>query len=143
MATPAKHWQREGHSTVNSWIVADGAQKVIDFMTEVLKAHTLYRMLSDDKQTVMHASLKIGDTVVMIQDGNKETSAFPTWLYVYVEDVDKTYELAVSKGLESVREPKDECYGDRMAGVKDSAGNTWWIATHKFNPVCPDKKCDE
>jgi PhnB protein len=143
MATKAAHWQRESHSTVSSWIVADGAQKVIDFMTEVIKAHTLFVMLSDDKQSILHASLRIGDTVLMIQDSNKEAPAFPTWLHVYVEDVDKTYELAISKGAESVREPKDEFYGDRMAAVKDSAGNTWWIATHKFNPECSGKKSPE
>jgi uncharacterized glyoxalase superfamily protein PhnB len=138
MATKAVHWQREGHSTVSSWIVANGAQKVIDFSTEVLKAHTLYNMLREDK-TVLHASLRIGDTCVMIQDGNQEAPAFPTWLHVYVEDVDKTYQLALSKGAESVQAPKDEFYGDRICAVKDSAGNTWWIATHKFIPECPNK----
>jgi PhnB protein len=103
--TAAPHWRRENHSTVSSWIVADGAQKVIDFMTEVLKAQTLYLILSDDKKSVRHASLKIDDTVVMIHDANKEVPAFPAWLHVYVEDVDKTYELAISKGAVSVLEP--------------------------------------
>ncbi|KAG0591602.1 hypothetical protein M758_1G183800 [Ceratodon purpureus] len=135
----AEHWQREGHSTVSSWIVADGALKVVEFATEVLNAHTMVYMLSEDKKTVLHATLKIGDTVVMIQDGNKEAKAFPSWLRVYVEDVDKTYELAVSKGLESVQEPKDEFYGDREGGVKDSAGNTWWFASQKFKAPCPFK----
>lgn len=144
MATKAApHWRRENHSTVSSWIVADGAQKVIDFMTEVLKAQTLYLILSDDKKSVRHASMKIDDTVVMIQDANKEAPAFPAWLHVYVEDADKTYELAISKGAVSVLEPRDEWWGDRMAGVKDSAGNTWWISTQKFIPEYPDKKAHE
>lgn len=78
--------------------------------------------------------MRIGDTVIMIMDGNEEFQSVPVWLHVYVPDVDKTYELALQKGAESVVAPKDEVYGDRMGAVKDAAGNTWWIATHKFNP---------
>lgn len=67
----------------------------------------------------------------------------PAWLHVYLEDVDKTYELALQKGAESVQPPKDECFGDRMGAVKDSAGNTWWIATHKFLPKCQQQQQQE
>lgn len=88
--------------------------------------------------------MRVGDTMVMIQDCTKEAPAVPTWLHVYVEDVDKTYELVRSKpGLKSVQAPKDECEGDRMGALMDSAGNTWWIATHNFNVECPDKKSHE
>jgi len=128
-----EHWQMKGHSTVSSYLVAKGAQKVIDFMVEVLDAHQMYKQTRDDA-SVKHASLRIGDTVVMIMDGSEEFAPAPVWLHVYVPDVDKTYELALQKGAESVEAPKDEVYGDRMGAVKDTAGNTWWIATHKFNP---------
>lgn len=132
-------WQRPEFSTVAAYLISDGAQKVIDFMTEVLGATTMHRIVGDDGASIRHAILKIGDTVVMIADGSKdETSpAFPVWLHVYVPDVDQTYELALKSGAVSVQAPKDECYGDRMGGVKDAAGNTWWIATHKFLPQCP------
>lgn len=131
-------WQRPDFSTVAAYLISDGAQKVIDFMTEVLGATTMHRIVGDDGATIRHAILKIGDTVVMIADGSKDASspAFPVWLHVYVPDVDQTYELALKSGAESVQAPKDECYGDRMGGVKDAAGNTWWIATHKFLPQC-------
>lgn len=140
MATKTVHWQREECSTVSSWIVADGAQKVMDFITEVFAAHTMHSMVNDADKTIQHAMLKIGDTVVMTCDGNAEVAAFPAWLHVYVEDVDKTYALALSKGATSVRAPKDEFYGDRTGAVKDFAGNVWWIATHKFIPGRPDSK---
>lgn len=137
-STPAVSWQREDHSTVSSYLVSTGAQKVIDFMTDVLNAKVVLNAPTEDKTRVMHACLRIGDTAVMIQDASEEHPAVPVWLHVYLEDVDKTYELALSKGAVSVQAPKDECYGDRMAAVKDSAGNTWWIATHKFVVKSPD-----
>jgi len=47
-------------------------------------------------------------------------------IYLYVPDVDATYKRAVS-----LREPADMTWGDRVGGVKDTSGNTWWIATNK------------
>ena len=53
-------------------------------------------------------------------------------VYVYVPDVDATYKIAIGLGAKSLREPSDErTWGDRVAGVKDTSGNTWWIATYK------------
>jgi uncharacterized glyoxalase superfamily protein PhnB len=40
------------------------------------------------------------------------------------------YRAAVSAGGKSVREPADQFYGDRTAGVEDPCGNQWYVATH-------------
>ena len=61
-------------------------------------------------------------------------SAIPRWpplIYLYVPDADATYQRALSLGATSVREPKTETWGDRVGGVKDTSGDTWWIATNK------------
>ena len=55
--------------------------------------------------------------------------AAATW--VFVPEVDKTYKRALELGASSVREPADMTWGDRVSGIKDKCGNTWWIATHK------------
>jgi PhnB protein len=47
-----------------------------------------------------------------------------------VDDVDAAYERAVEAGAQSLAEPEDKPYDERSAGVKDSFGNTWWIATY-------------
>ena len=52
-------------------------------------------------------------------------------IHLYVEDCDATYKRALDAGASSIREPADQFYGDRIAGVKDRFGNRWWIATHK------------
>jgi uncharacterized glyoxalase superfamily protein PhnB len=54
----------------------------------------------------------------------------PSAYYLYVEDADAVYRRALNAGAVSVQEPADQPWGDRAAGVRDPAGNFWWIATH-------------
>jgi uncharacterized glyoxalase superfamily protein PhnB len=55
----------------------------------------------------------------------------PAFLYVYVENVDETYQRAAEAGAETLELPSDFPYGDRRAMVKDHWGNLWQIASHK------------
>ena len=120
--------QPPGYSTVSVYMMADGAQRVIGFVKEVFGAEVLMRLDRPDG-TIMHASVRIGDSVVMIADGTPDFAAFPVWLHVYVADVDATYQQALTLGAQSVQAPSEQGDGDRRGGVKDPAGNTWWIAT--------------
>jgi uncharacterized glyoxalase superfamily protein PhnB len=77
------------------------------------------------------AEIRIGDSIVMISDGGGRRETRPAFLYVYVEDADETYRLAIDAGAESLEKPMDLPYGDRRATVLDPWGNTWQIATRK------------
>lgn len=78
---------------------------------------------------VRHAEARIGNCVLMV--GQAATSR-PNTTYMYVADVDAVYRRAMAApgAARSLREPTDEWYGDRSAGVEDSLGNQWWLATH-------------
>ena len=78
----------------------------------------------------MHAGVQIGDSQIMVTDSTEKYPPGSTRLYLYVDDVDTTYENAIKAKGTSLREPTDEFYGDRSSGVKDAWGNEWWIATH-------------
>jgi PhnB protein len=81
---------------------------------------------------VMHATVQIGDCQIMVADAMDPTQkAMPTMLYLYVDDVDAAYRQALEANGTSLREPVDEFYGDRSAGIKDEWNNQWWLATHK------------
>ena len=54
----------------------------------------------------------------------------PAFLYLYVDDIDGTYERAIEAGAESLEAPLDMPYGDRRCMVKDPEGNIWQVATH-------------
>jgi PhnB protein len=119
----------EGYSTVSPYLVAQGAQRVIDFLKAVFDATELRRFDMPDG-TILHAEVRVGDTVVMIGDAGEQWPALPSFLHVYVDDVDATYRRALAAGAPSVREPEQKPGDpDRRGGVKDPAGNTWWIAT--------------
>ncbi len=119
-----------GYSSVSPYVMADGAQRVGDFLVKTFDAEPLRRHDRPDG-TIMHAEVRVGDTVVMLSDGGPAFPAFAVWLHVYVPDVDDTYRRALAAGGTSVEAPKQQGGPDtdRRGGVKDPAGNTWWIAT--------------
>ena len=119
----------EGYNAVAVYIVAAGAQRVIDFLRATFDAEQLRRFDRPDG-SIMHAEVKVDDTVVMIADATEAWPAFPAWLHVYVPDVDATYARALAAGGRSLEEPtRREGDPDRRGGVTDPAGNSWWIAT--------------
>jgi uncharacterized glyoxalase superfamily protein PhnB len=73
--------QPDSYSTVSVYIMADGAQCMIDFAVNVLNAEVILRMDRDDG-SLLHGSLRIGDSVIMLADASKDVPAFPGWLHV-------------------------------------------------------------
>lgn len=120
----------DGFHTVTPFIVVDGAEKLIDFLTRAFNATLQYQMKIQETNKISHATLKIGDSVIMISDASDTMPAMPSALYLYVTEVDEYYKKAMQAGATSLKEPRTEFYGDRTSGVKDQWGNQWWVATH-------------
>ena len=122
-------WKPENYNSVSVYIVADNAQHVIDFLKKTFDAADVRRFDNADG-TIMHAEVRIDDTVVMIADAGGAYPAFPVWLHVYVPDAQATYKKALAAGGASVQEPvRKSGDPDLRGGVKDPCGNTWWIST--------------
>jgi PhnB protein len=127
--TMSKHWKPPEYSSVSPYLMVRNAQGVIDFLKQVLGAIELRRFDMPDG-TLMHGEVRIDDSVIMLAEGSEAHPAFTAWLHVYVRDVDATYRRALEQGAESVQEPRQrEGDPDRRGGVKDPAGNVWWIST--------------
>jgi uncharacterized glyoxalase superfamily protein PhnB len=77
---------------------------------------------------VMHAELRIGDSLVMLGQAGGPWKPFHSALYLWIDDVDAVYGRALQAGGVSESAPEDKPYGHRNAGVVDPNGNTWWIA---------------
>lgn len=118
-----------GYHAVTPYLTVDGAERLLDFVKKAFGADETVRMPGPDGR-IGHAEVRIGDSVVMLADAWEEAPAIQSTLHLYVEDADATYRRAVEAGGESLREPEDQFYGDRMGGVLDPVGNTWWISTH-------------
>ena len=118
----------EGHRTVTPFLRVADAARLIDFMKQAFAATETFRMDGPDG-SVAHAEVKIGDSMVMIGQAPAD-QAMQSMLHLYVPDTDAVYKSALAAGATSIREPADQFYGDRSAGVRDAQGNEWWMATH-------------
>lgn len=127
----------DGYHSVQPYLMIDGAAAAIEFYKEAFGATERLCMKQPDGR-VGHAEIEIGDSCVMMADENEQLQAFsPTHyggssvsLLIYSEDCDALYRRAIAAGAKSEREPADQFYGDRMAGVLDPFGYKWFIATH-------------
>ena len=127
----------EGFETVTPYLRMKGARQVMDTLKRVFDAEEMDCETLPDG-TIMHAQMRLGSSIVMMSEARGEYPALPCSLYLYLEDVDAIYKRGLKAGMESLREPQDEFYGDRAAGLRDSAGNEWWIATHQED-VSPEE----
>ncbi len=121
-----------GYHTVTPFIPIASVDKVLEFIEKAFGGVMVDRIVEADG-VVTHAEVRIGDSMVMLGDPRDPARVMPAVLYLYVPDVDATYQAALGAGGESIREPATQFYGDRNSAVKDMAGNHWWIATHVEN----------
>jgi PhnB protein len=129
----------DGYHAVTPYLVVEGADKLIDFMKEGLGAQERFRMPGVN-DTVGHAEMQIGDSVVMLADSASADNniKMPAMVHLYVEDCDAVYKSAIAAGASSYQEPETKFYGDRNAGVRDQFGNIWYMSTH-VEDVPPDE----
>ena len=127
MSGAAKYIQ-PGYTAITPYLYAK--LDLIDFLKRAFGAEVTHNPTPGERGN-FHAEAKIGDAHLLLGNGYFSDPSMAAAVYIYVPDVDATYKRAVSLGAASLREPTDQTWGDRVAGVKDSSGNTWWIATHK------------
>ena len=126
----------EGFGTVTPHLVVKGAAEAIQFYKKAFGAEELGRQ--EIRGAVMHASIRIGDSIVMLSDefpdmgslGPLEGRPSPVTVHLFVEDVDALYERATEAGAEVVMPLADMFWGDRYAIVRDPFGHSWSLGTH-------------
>ena len=127
----------EGYHNVTPYLIVKDAAAAIDFYKQVFGAVEVMRMPMPDGR-VGHAELKFGDSFVMLADEHPEIGAVgpktlgntSVGLLLYVENADKTVELAVSLNATIKKPVVDQFYGDRMGTIEDPFGHKWSIGTH-------------
>lgn len=124
----SRSYKPENYNSVSPYLVVAGADNTINFLKTVFGATELRRHSSADGR-IMHAEVRIDDTVVMIADGGDGWPSIPAHVHIYVSDVDATYKLALEAGAISIQEPVKKEDDDKRGGVKDSGGTSWWIGT--------------
>ena len=127
----------DGYHSLQPYLYFKNAADAIAFYAKAFGATERMRM-PDKKGRIMHAEIELGDSCIMMADENADMGAYspehyggaPMSLVLYVADCDVVYKQALAAGATSLREPADQFYGDRTAGVADPFGFHWYIGTH-------------
>ncbi|MFN7996010.1 MAG: VOC family protein [Bryobacteraceae bacterium] len=125
-----------GFSTLTLHLTVRGCAEYIDFLKRAFSAHEISRSPGPGGKLI-HANVKIGDTIFMLNDEFPEFGGppiaegnWPLRLSLYVPDADATWAQALSAGCKPVFPLQDQFWGDRYGQVKDPFGFVWGIATH-------------
>jgi PhnB protein len=128
----------EGYHTLQIYLAVEDAAKAMDFYKEAFGAEETIRMPGPDGK-VAHAELQIGDSKLMLSDPFPQSNVRPPTerggptasIFMYVDDVDATFEQAQRAGATVVSELEDMFWGDRFGTVADPFGQVWAMATRK------------
>jgi len=127
----------KGYHTVTPSIVVAGAAKALDFYKQAFGAEEIMRFPGPDG-TLMHAEIRIGDSVIMMGDempeqggrGPKSIGGSPVSFFIYGDNVDAAWKRAVDAGAREIMPLADQFWGDRTGCLEDPFGHKWWLAQH-------------
>lgn len=128
----------EGFNSVTPHLVVKGAAQAIEFYKNAFEAVEMVRLPGPDGNSVMHSSLKIGNSVVMLVDEYPDTGCLspqsingtPVTIHLYVEDADAVFDKAVEAGAKVTMPLENTFWGDRYGKLEDPFGHSWSVATH-------------
>jgi len=118
----------EGFRSLTPYLIVDGAKNFLEFIKNAFAATEKF-VASDAAGNIKHGEARIGDSIIEFADVGPGWNAMPAGLHYYVRNSDEVYARALAAGGTSLYEPANRDYGDREAGVRDPAGNLWFIAT--------------
>jgi PhnB protein len=127
----------EGYHTLTPFLTVRNAERAIEFYKQAFGAQARGVAKGPDGK-VMHAEVKIGDSVIMLSDEYPEFGSLspqsvggsPMGLHIYIENVDAAFDRAVKAGAQVEMPVADQFWGDRYGKLKDPFGHKWSIATH-------------
>ncbi len=127
----------EGYHSVTPMLVVKDGRKAIEFYKKAFGATERYSMPGPDGTGVVHAEFQIGDSIIMLGEEHPNEACksaqtmggSPVSFYIYVEDVDEAFRIAVEAGSEPRMPLQDMFWGDRMGTVEDPFGYSWSLAT--------------
>lgn len=134
-SAPAVKAIPEGYHTITPSLTVKDAAKAIEFYKKALGATEIMAMPCSESGKIMHAELKVGDSIFFIGDENPAMGcmATTTSFYLYVNDCDASYKRAIDAGATAKYPLNDMFWGDRTGAVADPYGNIWTFATHKID----------
>lgn len=125
----ATAYKPSGYPSVSPYLVVTDARAAIQFMVDVLDAVEIRRFDAPEGGRLMHAEVRLDDSVIMLGDCMEGWPAVPAHVHVYVPDVDATFARAMKHGATSLQEPVKKQDDDKRGGFQDAWGTSWWVGT--------------
>jgi uncharacterized glyoxalase superfamily protein PhnB len=116
-----------GFTRLFPYIFVEGARAYLEFLDGGLGGEIVDVHASPDG-VVRNAHVRFGDTTIMISEAGGGNDASRGTFYLYVEDADSAMERAMTAGAEELIPVEFRPYGERQGGVRDPAGNVWWLS---------------
>ena len=116
----------KGYHTITPYFSVRDAHGLVDFLKRAFDAVVEIHTMPDG--SVLNAQVQVGDSMILVGQAPKDHPTdrlMPAMLYMYVEDADAVYRKAIAAGGESIREPADQFYGDRVGAVGDLWADMW------------------
>jgi PhnB protein len=130
----------DGFHTITPHIIVQGAAEAIEFYKKAFGAEEVVRHLGPDGQSIMHAQVKIGNSMLMLANewppmclSPKSHGGTAVTMHLFVEDVDSAFDRAVKAGCTVKMPVGDQFWGDRYGVLEDPYGHSWSMATHKHD----------
>lgn len=117
----------EGFGVVTPYIIVDGAEEYVRFLKAAFDAHEIGRSTAPNGR-IANCQLQFSTTTIMVSGASEQFPATRAAYYLYVADADAAMAKAEQAGAQRILDVGDMPYGDRQGGVRDPAGNIWWVS---------------
>ncbi|MFT3889905.1 MAG: methyltransferase domain-containing protein [Arachnia sp.] len=122
-------WKPNSYPSLSPYLICQNAEGLIAFI-EAAFGGTLQRRFDRPDGSLMHAEVRIDDSILMIGGGATTARSGPVHLHLYVPDARAAFDRAIGAGAIPVSGPAQKTDDDDLrGGVQDPWGNTWWLAT--------------
>lgn len=116
------------YTSVTPWIISKSSADLIEFLKNAFDAEEIPNSrITNEDRIIIHVVIKIGNALVMLFDSRDGWADSPSFLNLYVEDIEKTYQKSIESGAKSVTEITTLWFGEKVCRILDPFGNLWWL----------------
>jgi len=118
----------KNYTSVTPWIISPSSALLIEFLKAAFEAEEIPNSrIKNENGAIIHVAVKIGNAMVMLFDSKKDWAPTPSFLNLYVEDIEKAYQKSIRLGTTSVTDITMLYFGEKVCRIMDPFGNLWWI----------------
>ena len=118
----------ENYTSVTPWIISTSSERLIEFLEAAFGAKEIPKSkIKNEQGVIIYVVITIGNANVMLFDSREGWSPTPSFLNLYVEDIEKAQQKALLLGATSVTDITTLWFGEKVCRILDPFGNLWWI----------------